>query len=466
MDNIGSRYLIACGKKYYNDPIGFSKDICGFTPSKKQKEMMLNLINDKRLAVKSANGVGKTAIISVIILWFLTTRHKSEIVLSAQSYRQLQDVTYKELKKRYMASKLAKFDLFRATRDAFELNHKELRGVWRCTIVSPENEIGAQGFHNPNLLFVVDEASSLEEKFFRALSGSMKQGVMCLLCGNPNNSFGSFFEIFNKNDGTFKTMTLSYLDAWKQDQEWLDYMDKKFGKDSPHWKIRVLGEFAETGEYSIIGRDKIENSIKRDLKENNNADTKIKIGVDIGFVEDDTVISVVRGSTEIERVVVYADVNNDTKLITDKVANIIKKYERLSRNISVRLDYAGVGRGVVDNLRSDITLENIEIVGINFGERAIDDSNYNNIITEAFFEIRDKFMDGNISILKHDENERLINELSGRRYEYDNCDRFKIEKKEKYKKRFGNSPDIGDSILLAFMNNVPGTFAKITNLKK
>ena len=52
-----------------------------------------------RLAVASGRGIGKSALVSWLILWMLTTRIGSTIVVSANSENQLRSVTWGELTK-------------------------------------------------------------------------------------------------------------------------------------------------------------------------------------------------------------------------------------------------------------------------------------------------------------------------------------------------------------------------------
>jgi len=49
--------------------------------------------------------------------------------------------------------------------------------------------------------------------------------------------------------------------------------------------------------------------------------------------------------------------------------------------------------------------------------------------------------------------------LSGRRYDYDNKGRRKIESKDVFKKRCGRSPDKGDAILLAYFQGAGLSFS-------
>ena len=57
------------------------------------------LIEALRRAVSSGRGVGKSALVSWLILWMLTTRIGSSVIVSANSENQLRKVTWGELTK-------------------------------------------------------------------------------------------------------------------------------------------------------------------------------------------------------------------------------------------------------------------------------------------------------------------------------------------------------------------------------
>jgi hypothetical protein len=56
-------------------------------------------MNAMRMAVSSGRGIGKSALVSWLILWMLTTRIGSTVIVSANSENQLRTVTWGELTK-------------------------------------------------------------------------------------------------------------------------------------------------------------------------------------------------------------------------------------------------------------------------------------------------------------------------------------------------------------------------------
>jgi hypothetical protein len=108
--------------------------------------------------------------------------------------------------------------------------------------------------------------------------------------------------------------------------------------------------------------------------------------------------------------------------------------------VQYKIDDTGVGGGVTDALRE---LGCAHVYGVNNNDNAVDSKHYANAITEMFFELPIDTM----SIIHDDD---LMDELAGRRYDYDKQGRKRIESKDEIKKRLRRSPDKADAFLLAF----------------
>ena len=82
-----------------SDPVMFVETMLNVKPEKWQKEFLYNVQNNPRNAVKSGHGVGKTAVLSWLILWWLLTRHPCKVICTANTAHQLSDVLWAEVKK-------------------------------------------------------------------------------------------------------------------------------------------------------------------------------------------------------------------------------------------------------------------------------------------------------------------------------------------------------------------------------
>ena len=74
-----------------------------------------------------------------------------------------------------------------------------------------------------------------------------------------------------------------------------------------------------------------------------------------------------------------------------------------------------------------------------------DKDKYADIVTEMWFNLKNVLDEIDIP-----NDPQLMRELAGRQYSYDNKNRYKIESKLEYKKRYGKSPDKADALILTF----------------
>ena len=62
------------------------------------------------------------------------------------------------------------------------------------TATKPEN---MQGFHEDNMLFIVDEASGVADPIMEAILGTLSNANnKLLMCGNPTRTSDTFFDAF------------------------------------------------------------------------------------------------------------------------------------------------------------------------------------------------------------------------------------------------------------------------------
>jgi hypothetical protein len=115
-----------------------------------------------------------------------------------------------------------------------------------------------------------------------------------------------------------------------------------------------------------------------------------------------------------------------------------------TRDCEILVDDTGVGGGVTDILRT----YGAKVVPINFGSAPTDKDKYVNFADQLWFDFAEKINEVSIP-----DDQKLMEELSGRLYGYDNRSRKKIESKEDFRKRYGRSPDRADALLLCFCTN-------------
>jgi hypothetical protein len=121
------------------------------------------------------------------------------------------------------------------------------------TAKQPEN---LAGYHDDYMLIVVDEASGVEEQLYPVLEGAISTGkvVILLLLGNPTQNIGTFHASHCRPAVAkhYFRIHISLDKAPRVNRAWVERMRQRYGEDSPIYKVRCLGEFAEQDRNQLI----------------------------------------------------------------------------------------------------------------------------------------------------------------------------------------------------------------------
>jgi len=455
VDARAGAFLELAQEKYRNNPIAFAREVIGIDLTKQQSVALTALAESRKVAVKSGHGTGKSCVEAIGSLWFLTTRPMSRVVLTAPSARQLYDVLMAEVRMWYLNSILADFDLFRFTKDKIRINHEEYEDVWFATCVSVSNPENLSGMHAKDILAIVDEGAGVDSEIFVRLEGVLTtEGAYMVTCGNPSFQSGYFYDIFHEYAEQYSLFTFNCEESENVEQEWIDYMAEKYGKDSNIYKVRVLGEFAPMHESIIIDRDALKLCYEREGLEDRSV---VYLGIDVssGESNDLSVISARSGTKELRREKYKLKIKDFFR----KTMSIINEYSYHYRSVVVNIDTTGLGFQIGQDLEEAYYYDDtVEINRINFSNRAVRNEEYGNVFTEMIFGFKEK-MD-TIELYNGLEDSVLDEDLSARRFTFDFSNRFLAEKKKEIIKRIKRSPDEGDAVLLAFYEESEG--AEIT----
>lgn len=129
---------------YRKDPVLFAREVLLFEPDEWQKKALMDLASNPKVAIKSGQGVGKTGMEAVCLLWFLCCFPYPRIVATAPTKQQLHDVLWSEVNKWMSRSPLLS-EILKWTKTYIYMRNYEKRwfAVAR-TATKPEN---MQGFH-------------------------------------------------------------------------------------------------------------------------------------------------------------------------------------------------------------------------------------------------------------------------------------------------------------------------------
>lgn len=426
-------------KNYFNDFVGYCRDVLRYQPDEWQEQAGNVLSNESRIAVSSGHGIGKTRFDASTIHWFLSTRTHPQVVVTANTETQLSTKTWRELVK--INEKALNGHWFDHTATRFFL--KSASDLWFAAAIA-WNEKKPEAFagtHEKYVLYVFDEASAIPDVIWETSEGAMtSEGAKWIAMGNPTRNTGRFAECFGRFRHRWHCMQVdsrnSKIADQKQIQQWVD----DYGEDSDFVRVRVRGVFPRAGSNQFIDSESIDKCIEYATIE---YEWQAKVfGVDVArFGEDQNCVCIRQGRK-------VSPLEKWRGLDTMQTAGrVVELYEREKPDM-LFIDGGGVGGGVIDRLRE--LLPRTKVQEVNFGGSPNNSNKYYNKRAEMWGDMRDAIKE-KLDIPKDSE---LIADLTAVEYGFDNKSRIQLEKKDDMKKRGQASPDCGDALALTYADTV------------
>lgn len=450
---MGSNFWVKVVKTYYDDPIGFFEDILNFQPDNWQGKAAESVRDNPKTAIRSGQGVGKSALTACLMLWYISMHPYSRIIATAPTKKQLEDVLWAEINKWLVGTILEGKIIWKKTR--IEMNG--YGAVWYATAKTATRPENMQGYHEQYMLFVVDEASGVEDKILEAILGTLgHEDNRLLLLGNPTKTTGVFHDAFYKDKVDYYTLNVNARDVKRTNKNNIKSLIRKYGEDSNVVRVRVNGDFPKQEDDVFIPLEFIEQSIMTEYVERE-IET-IDIGVDVArFGDDDTVIAHKINNKippfKIRRGQDLMRTSGDVLLSCSSLKEKYPEFFERGGKIKVKIDDTGLGGGVTDRVREVIRDKNItwiEIYPVNMA-KSIHHKYCYDITTYLWSVVRDQIDISNGQkcqlILPNDDD--LVGQLSCRKYTYHSSGKIKIESKKEMKDRGLRSPDRADAVTLA-----------------
>ena len=494
-----------------DSPVAFAREVLGVELWAKQVEVLTALTEHRRVAVKSGNGLGKGFCAAVAVLWFVHTRPDAIVLTTAPTFRQVRHILWRQIRRLYGPAPETLGGRMLDTR-------WELPDGRYAMGLSADGADQFQGFHSPNVFIVVDEAEGVGDEIYEAIESVMTSAEpLLLLIGNPTTMTGAFRRAFFEERRIYRNITISALDSPNVQAgrvvipglttpRWVEERREIWGEDNPVYRARVLGEFPDQGDNTLLNLSDIEAAVRRphslaaggrphpnplpwgegtlaagpELVEGPSvhpsthpstssgrtdplplkgegwgggeipaaghspmpAAESVILGVDVARFGADRSVILRRRGDRVEDIRVLRQM--DTMQLAGWVAAAIRECSPAQ----VYVDEIGVGAGVVDRLRE----LGHPVRGVNVAHKARQDGLYLNLRAEGYWTLRQRFMSGSISIPADNQ---LVGELAALRYGYDSQGRLRMESKDEMRKRGLPSPDKADALMLAFL--APGS---------
>ena len=431
--------------KYRANPCSFVVEVLGVIPDKWQAEALKAIINNDRISIRSGHGVGKSSLLSWVTLWFLCVQSGEgcKVACTAPTAHQLHDVLWSELGKWYRQTPKWWQDQLNLKGDRLEVVGQEQECYAVARTSRRENPESLQGFHSANMLFLVDEASGVDQMVFETAQGAMSSaGAKTILTGNPTRTSGYFYDSFHSDRSRWHTIKVSCADSKNVDPSFIDEMAQKYGEESGVYQCRVLGEFANEKDDTVIPLSLIESAVARDVEVNPNS--AVVWGLDCARMGSDrTALCKRKGNHILEPITFWQgkDLMQTCGLVVAEYKRLESFPDELPEEICV--DSIGIGAGVVDRLAE----LGLPVRGVAVSERpSTDGKTYMRLRDELWFRAREWFEQRDCRIPEG--SEELVAELSVPTYAFTSVGKMQVESKDSMKKRGLRSPDLADAFCL------------------
>lgn len=433
---------------YRVNPVLFFHEVLKFIPDPWQEQAARDLAENPRVSIRSGQGVGKTGFEAACLLWFLCCFPYPRIVATAPTRQQLNDVLWSEVAKWQERSPLL-VKILKWTKTYIYMVGYEKR--WFAVARTATKAENMQGFHEDNMLFIVDEASGVADPIMEAIQGTLSgANNKLLMCGNPTRTFGVFYDSHTKDREMYKIHRVNSLESPRTNKENITSLMQKYGKKSNVVRVRVYGEFPLQEDDVFIPLSIIESAT---MKEPLSCQKFITLGVDVArFGNDETAIAEnIGGDISIPIVRRGQNLMKTTGDIIFRANQLFAQYPQYRGWIDVNIDDTGLGGGVTDRLKEIIQQSKslkIRVNPINFSSKVPDKKAaefFDDITTFAWATVRDLLKNKEICLPNDNE---LIAQLSVRKYHMTSSGKIKLESKDEMKSRGIPSPDRADAVAL------------------
>lgn len=295
----------------------------------------------------------------------------------------------------------------------------------------------------------------VKDVVFEPVLGSLStQDAKLIMCGNPTQLSGFFFDSHNKNRSIYKTFKVSGEKSKRVSKEYIQMIIDMYGLDSDVYRVRVAGDFPKAMPDSFIQLEWVESCSKK-IPTKNHPQSRIDLGVDVArYGDDETIINTLFDKKYQQPFTVLH--HNDTMQVSGKIVQIVEqlRVKHIGVPIYIKIDCDGLGVGVYDRLKeiknqkgwNTVKLYECHFGGVggrNSKEEPIEFSNSTGLMWGL---LRERLRRNEIELIYDD---KQITQLSNRKYKINSDGKIELEKKEEMKKRGLTSPDRGDALVLS-----------------
>lgn len=462
-------------KIYQTDPEAWCADVLGKRWWSKQVEIADSYIHNTRTAVKSANGTGKSWLVSDLICHFVSVHEPGEALalVTAPTLGQVADVLFAYLKSNYGLSVENGTPLLGRIREDLEWKYDGPYGsqlMVKGLKPSDRDAVGSfQGRRRARTAVFLDEAGAVHPDLYTAMEAvTTGADSRIVAIGNPDNAVSEFHRLYSdeKYASDWERFTISafdlptftgekvYSDPVKQHAllnsgmttpEWVDQKRRAWGEGSARWQSKVMGEFPDYGDNSFFPMTTINDAFNTDIPDT--GFEPVILGVDVARMGQDETVIYQNCGGRIRFVDAWGKTDN-----VENAKRVHKRAEELGA-VEVRIDAAGTGSGTFDILNNQPT--NYTLIGILGANRSPDTNQWAQARSWHYDQFREGMNKGTIDLDESDG--KLKDELISQTYRFSQRNALQITPKDEMKKAGLSSPDYLDAAIYSFIDTSPLT---------
>lgn len=409
------------------------------------------------LSIQSGHGTGKDAFSVIAGLHFLQCFAGSRVMVTAPAGPQLFTVIWPEFSRWIHNSEVL--------RDIVEINansvffkddpYADHHFIEPRTINpnAPDETKGQvlAGLHGTYILRIIDEASAVPDAVMVPFEGGLTDPVsLIIVIYNPTRTTGFAIETQRRDRDRWLCAHWDAEELREDPPKWVDItqqyeLERKYGRDSNFYRIRVRGLPAHESPDTLIAWEWIMDAVERE--EHYLPTDPIMFGIDVAGEDGDrTTVAVRRRDTILE---IHETHGLNTNHVNWWVEGILLSYLEDDPDLRyyVGIDTInGFGKSLYDYLTEIKHYKSIyEII---VSEKAAMNRNFHRLRDEIWWDVREAFQEGLISIPKDD---GLIAELNVIKLDMNREDGLtKIVPKKKMRAELPSgimSPDKADALM-------------------
>jgi len=471
-----------------------------------QANMLEAIFDHENVCVGSGHGTGKTYLSGVTPpIWMLSHCETLDcyVVITGASWNSVERMIFPGIRRQMKDSRIPIGPLPMAT----SMRWSER---WQTVGMSPDNAEVAQGWHSKDgTLILADEGSALENKVLDSYLSIMTDGDHIGIFGNPIRSEGSMANILSESPDTrgiwyigfvasYDTPNVLYpelppikglatpsaIKKWKQ----------KWPEGTPEYEARIRGRVPDQGDKVFIARSLVKAACARTVIPWQQ-DTNLVLGIDVArsLVGDHTVFTLRgdhslhlmekrRGMSKDDVINRLFEIRRDFAPAWVPTASDEAERLRLESVLQERRDaeWKHQYQETMNRLhfalnksrKGAISVDSVFIDGTGLGSGYADDMDRLGYPPTARFIANGSANNaqemGNRRAEGYDTTKKALqtlaipsqysddySELCNLQYRYNERGQLFIELKEDYKKRYGKSPDVADSLAISY-SRLPG----------